>query len=169
MRSHIRRFVQATAFIGFARLILIVAIIVYASSVVGSVNYQTEKATYLSVNNGLLLLDRGYSKVSSTASPAGTSCVSPANFNGSPGVANTQLTSGDFLFDVQVNTTASSTINTCYTVTFYLSTGLTNETPYGPVYVATSSSITVGQTIDCKFDIGSSLPSSPFTFKVIVQ
>ena len=169
MRSSGRGFARVTPIIGFAKLIFIVVIIVYASSVATSTSYQAEKATYLSVNNGLLLLDEGYSRISTTTSPAGISCVSPITYSGSAQVANSQLTAGDVLFDVQANTTSSSTINTCYTVAFYISTSNSNQTQYGLVYLATGGSITVGQTIDCKFDIGLSLPSSPFAFKVTVQ
>jgi hypothetical protein len=169
MVSLARLFHRGTWVIGLVKLVFVVVIIVYASSVTSSTNYQGEKGSYVSVNNGLLLLDRGYSKVPSTTAPTGTSCVSPVNFSGSPGVANTQLTAGDILFDVQANTTASSTISTCYSVSFYLSTSIANQTQYGPVYVATGGSVTVGQMIDCKFDIGLSLPSSPFSFRVTVQ
>ena|SRR2546425_2025867 len=169
MVARVRLFVRGTPLIGLAKLFFVVVIIVYASSVTSSTNYMGERATYLSVNNGLLLLDKGYSKVSATTPAVGTSCVSPVTFSGSPQVANTLLTSGDFLFDTQANTTISSTSNTCYSVTFYLSSSISNQTQYGPVYVATGTPITVGQMIECKFDIGASLPSSPFTFKVIVQ
>jgi hypothetical protein len=169
MVSPVRIFRRGTPLIALAKLVFIIVIVVYASSVTSTTNYQGEKATYLSVTNGLLLLDKGYSKIPSTTSAAGVSCITPLTFSGSPLVANTQLTSGDILFDTQANTTASSTVSTCYSVTFYISTSVANQTQYGPVYVSTGPSITPGQMIDCKFDIGLSLPSSPFTFKVTVQ
>ena len=169
MVSPVRLFTRGTPLLALAKLVFIIVVIVYASSVTSSTNYQGEKGIYLSVNNGLLLLDKGYSKISSTTSAAGISCVSPVTFTGSPQVANIQLTSSDILFDTQANTTASSTVNTCYSVTFYISTSGASQTQYGPVYVSTGPSITLGQMIDCKFDIGLSLPSSPYTFKVTVQ
>jgi hypothetical protein len=169
MVSFARPFARGASLIGLAKLVLVVVIIVYASSVTTSTNYQGERATYLSVNNGLLLLDKGYAKISSTTAAAGTSCVSPVTFSGSPQVANTLLTSADMVFDSQANTTSSSTVNTCYSVTLYVSTSIANQTQYGPVYVATGSTVTPGQMIDCKFDVGIALPPSPYAFKITVQ
>src|SRR5260370_6055372 len=169
MVSFARPFARGASLIGLAKLVLVVVIIVYASSVTSSTNYQAEKATYLSVANGLLVMDEGYSKISSTTSAAGASCVSPVNYGASPGVANTPLTAGNTLFDVEANTTSSSTVNTCYSITLYLSTSIANQTQYGPVYVATGSTVTPGQMIDCRFDVGIALPPSPYAFKVTVQ
>lgn len=164
-----RLLARGTSVFGLAKLLFVVVIIVYASSVAGSVSYQGEKASYLSVNNRVSLLDRGYSRISSTVSPAGISCGSPVTFSGTPGLAGTQLTSGDIIFDAQANTTATSTGSTCYLVTLYVSTSIANQTQYGPLYLMTGASPVAGQMIDCRFDIGTSLPPSPFTFKVTVQ
>ena len=114
-------------------------------------------------------MDHGYSRISATIPAAGTSCLSPVTYGASPGVANTPLAAGDILFDAQANTTALSTINTCYSATLYISSSIANQSQYGPVYVATGSTITPGQTIDCKFDLGTALPASPFAFKITVQ
>jgi len=169
MVSFARPFARGASLIGLAKLVLVVVIIVYASSVTTSTNYEGEKATYLSVNNGLLLLDKGFAKISSTIAAAGTSCVSPVTFSGSPQVANTLLNSADMRFDSQANTTSSSTVNTCYSVTLYVWTSIANQSQYGPVYVATGSTVAPGQTIDCSFDVGVSLPPSPYAFKITVQ
>lgn len=169
MVSLVRPFARGASVVGLAKFVLVVAIIVYASSVTTSTNYQAEKATYLSVTNGLLVMDEGYSKISSTTSAAGTSCGSPVNYGASPGVANTPLTAGNILFDVEANTTASSTPNTCYSITLYVSTSIASQTQYGPVYVATSSTVTPGQMIDCSFGVGAALPPSTYTFKITVQ
>ena len=169
MVSLARPFARGASLIGLAKLVLVVVIIVYASSFTTSTNYQAEKATYLSVNNRLLLLDKGYAKISSSTAAAGTSCGSPVSYGASPGVANTPLTAGNILFDAEANTTAISTVSTCYSVTLYVSTSIANQTQYGPVYVATGSTVTPGQMIDCRFDVGIALPPSPYAFKVTVQ
>jgi len=169
MVSLARPFARGASLIGLAKLVLVVVIIVYASSVTSSTNYQGERATYLSINNGLLLMDHGYSKISATILAAGTSCLSPVNYGASPGVANTPLTAGNILFDAEANTTAISTVNTCYSVTLYVSTSIANQTQYGPVYVATGSTLTPGQMIHCRFDVGIALPPSPYAFKITVQ
>jgi len=169
MVSFARPFARGTSLIGLAKLVLVVVIIVYASSITSSTNYQAEKATYLSVTNGLLVMDEGYSKISSTTSAAGTSCGNPINYGAGPGVANTPLAAGNILFDVEANTTSSSSPNTCYSITLYVSTSIANQTQYGPVYVATGSTVTPGQMIDCRFDVGIALPPSPYAFKVTVQ
>ena len=169
MVSLVRPFARGASVIGLVRIVLIVLVIVYASSVTSSTNYQGEKATYLSIDNGLLVIDHGYSKISTTTTAAGTSCASPVNYGVSPGVANTLLTAGDMLFDAQANTTAISTVNTCYSVTLYISTSIANQTQYGSVYVATGSTVTPGQMIDCRFDVGIALPPSPYAFKITIQ
>src|SRR5260370_4242771 len=118
---------------------------------------------------GLLERDEVYSRISSPTAAAGTSCGSPANYGASPGVANTPLTAGNILFDAEANTTASSSPNTCYTITLYVSTSIANQTQYGPVYAATGSTVTPGQVIDCSFDVGLALPPAPYAFKITVQ
>jgi hypothetical protein len=169
MVSLVRPFTGGASIVGLVKFVLVIVIIVYASSVTSSTNYQAEKATYLSVTNGLLVMDEGYSKISSTTQAAGTSCVSPVVYGTSPGVANTPLTAGNILFDVEANTTASSLPSTCYSITLYVSTSIANQTQYGPVYVGTVSTVTPGQTIGCSFDVGAALPSSPYAFKILVQ
>src|SRR5260370_12676654 len=98
-----RAFARGASLIGLAKLVLVVVIIVYASSVTTSTNYQGEKATYLSITNGLLVMDEGYSRISSTTSAAGTSCGSPVNYGASPGVANAPLAAANILFDAEAN------------------------------------------------------------------
>jgi hypothetical protein len=169
MVSFSRPFARGASVVGLVKFVLVVVIIVYASSVTTSTNYQGEKATYLSVNNGLLLLDKGFAKISSTIAAAGTSCGSPVSYGASPGVANTPLAAGNILFDTEANTTAISAVSICYSVTLYVSTSIANQTQYGPVYVATGSTVTPGQMIDCRFDVGIALPPSPYAFKVTVQ
>ena len=120
------------------------------------------------MNDELLTTAKGFSKTSA-ASAAGTSCGSPVTF-GSGMVANNALTGGHIIFDAQVNTTATTPSSTCFTATFYLSTSIATQTTYGPIYLFTGATVTPGQAIDCKFDLGSSsLPASPFSYRVTVS
>jgi hypothetical protein len=148
-------------------LIILVAAATY---VLASKNLAGEKGTQLKVTNQLLSLDKGFSKAASGISVAGTSCLSNVTFTGSQQNANTAVTAGDIVYDVQVNTTAISTASTCFTVSLVMTSSTGTRTSYGPVYLATGSSPASGQTVDCKFDLQqTSLPSSPFSFKVTVQ
>ncbi len=79
------------------------------------------------------------------------SCVSTVAFGAFPGTANTALTAGNIVYDVQVNTTATAQAIIRFTVTLATTTSnTTNQTSYGPVYIKTGASITPGQTINCK-------------------
>src|SRR6267143_2454122 len=164
----IRRVVR-TSILLVVKMFLITIIVAWAAnSAIQPVNYTGETGGLSSTNNQLLTTAKGFSKTSA-ASAVGTSCGSPVTF-GSGTVANTALTGGDIIFDAQVNTTATTPSNTCFTATFYLSTSIGSQTMYGPVYLSTGATVTPGQAIDCKFDFGSSsLPAPPFSYKLTVQ
>jgi hypothetical protein len=116
----------------------------------------------VSFPSGLLVTDKGFSAASAAVSAIGTSCSSPATFNIDP-TANTAITPGHFVYDVQVNATSGAPPATKFTVTFVL-----GSTTLGPLCIQTLA--VLSGTIDCKFDIGSSaLPASPYTYKVTIQ
>ena len=151
------------------KALLTLFVLVYAASIVTTTTtYQSAVGGSISVTNNLKAMDKGFSKASSTVSAAGTSCAANVTFTGSPDSANTAITAGNIIYIVQVNTTASADPTTCFTVNLVI-------TPSGgsqlnqTVYIATGSSVPADQTIDCKFDTGTSLPTSPYSFKVIVQ
>jgi len=157
---------KGSSWIFAAKLLLsLVAIVLAASISVTSSTYQAEIGSAVNVANGLLATDKGFSPAS-VASNA-TSCSSPVTFGPSPGTANTNITAGHLVYDVQVNSTTSTSIppaGTRFNVTLVIS-----STPYGPVCIQTPIPSVGGQTIDCKFDVGTALPASPYTFKVTVQ
>lgn len=140
-----------------------------ATSVAQTVSYAGETGGLDKTNNQLLATGKGFSKTSAASAVGASGCGSAVTF-GSGTVANTALTGGNIIFAAQVNTTATTPNSTCFTVTFYLSTSIGSQTTYGPVYLSTGASVTSGQAIDCKFDLGgSSLPTPPFSYKLAVQ
>ncbi len=166
------RFFRRAFLLGLAvRAILFLVVVVCAASIsITPTSLSGEMGTQLTVANGLRLMDKGFMTTSLPLSAAGISCLSPIVFGSSPGMANTAVTANDAVYDVQVNTTATAPPNTCFTVRLVTTNGSGSQTSYGPVNIETGSSITAGQTIDCKFDLQTSnLPASPFSFKVTVQ
>ncbi len=149
-----------------AKLLLSLVAIVFAASVsVTSSSYQAEIGSAVNVANGLVAIDKGFTRV--LAASTATSCSVPVIFTVVPGTANTNITSGHLVYDVQVNSTTSTSIppaGTKFNVTLVISSTL-----YGPVCIQTPIPSVVGQTIDCKFDVGTALPASPYTFKVTIQ
>ncbi len=139
-------------------------VLVYATSIsVSTNNYQAQMGAAVKVANGLLATDKGFTLATSASSPTGTSCSSPVTFGASPGTANIQLNSGHLVYDVQINSTTTAPASAKFNVTFVLA-----GTTYGPLCIQTPASPANGQTIDCKYDVGTTLPSSPFSFKVTV-
>ena len=157
---------KGSSWIFAAKLVLALVAIVFAASVsVTSSSYQAEIGSAVNVANGLLAIDKGFSLASVASN--GTSCSGPVTFGPSPGTANTNITAGHLVYDVQVNSTTSTSVppaGTRFNVTLVIS-----STPYGPVCIQTPIPSVSGQTIDCKFDVGTALPASPYTFKVTVQ
>ena len=149
-------------------LLVLIVVSLAATSSISPVSYTGEVGGLNKTSNQLLTTAKGFSRTTA-ASAVGNACGSNVTF-GSGTLANTALVNGNVIFDVQVNTTATATANTCFTVTFYLATSIGSQTQYGPVYLATGGSVTAGQAIDCKFDLGSSsLPTPPFSYKLAVQ
>jgi len=156
---------RRVSWILLVKIVLSLAVLVYAASIsVTTTTYQAEIGSLLKVANNLLATDKGFTLAGSGSSATGTSCSSPIIFGGSPGTANTVITGGHLVYDVQVNSTTNAPVNTKFNVTLVLS-----STTYGPLCIQTPASPANGQTIDCKFDVGTTLPASPYTFKVTVQ
>lgn len=150
-----------------AKILVGVAVVVFASSVsVATTNYQAEIGSSLNVTNVLIATDRGFSYSSSPGSAAGTSCSTPVVFSSLPRVANTTISVGHWIYDVRLNATTSvPTTPAEFNVTLYLASGI-----YGPLCIETNARpVDNTQIIDCRFDVGTMLPSSPYTFKVTVQ
>lgn len=162
MAGFVRRTIPAVMAV---KVLIMLMVIVYAASItISTKNYNGEKGGQLNVTNGLLVTDKGFTSATSGSPGVGTSCSSPVTFSSTPKTANTTITTGHLVFDVQVNSTTSALANTDFNVTLVLA-----SITYGPLCVQTPASPQNGQTIDCKFDVGTSLPASPYSFKVTVQ
>jgi len=146
--------------------LLIVA--VSATTIVTSTTYQAEIGGELNVTNSLVAVDKGFFVAGSSVAAAGTSCSSPAIF-GAGTVANTGITQQDLVYDVQVNETLITNMNTCYKATLIVTPNGGSATTYGPVYMNSTSSILSTFRIDCEFDTGASAPSSPYSFQLTIQ
>lgn len=165
VRRIFANFGRRVSLILFVKVVLSLTVLVYAVSIsVTTSTYQAEIGSLVKVANNLLATDKGFTLAASGSSATGTSCSSPIIFGGSPGTANTAITGGHLVYDVQVNSTTNAPVSTKFNVTLVLA-----STTYGPLCIQTPASPANGQTIDCKFDVGTTLPSSPYSFKVTVQ
>jgi hypothetical protein len=165
LRKLVQRLGKGSTWFLTAKIVASLFVLVYAANItVTTTTYQSEFASTLSTATGLIAVDKGFSVASSSATGAGTSCSSPVVFSNTPGIANTTITAGHFVYDVQVNSTSSATANTKYNVTLTLA-----STPYGPLCIQDAASPADGQRIDCKFDVGTALPAIPYSFRVTVQ
>ncbi len=152
------------------KILLLIAVVSAVTIAVGSKNFTGEKGSRLDVTNNMISLDQGFSTAGLAATATGTSCSGNVTFTNTAGNANTAVTTGDITYDVQANTTSSSPANKCFTVTLTLTSNTGVRANYGPLYIATSASPSSGQTIDCKFDLLTTvLPASPFSFQVTIQ
>lgn len=147
-------------------LLSLTAVVFAATISVTSTTYQAEIGSAQKVANNLVATDKGFAPalVGASASSTGTSCSSPMVFGAVPGTANSAITTGHWVYDVQVNSTSTATPNAKYNVTLALA-----STTYPSLCIQDAATPINGQTIDCKFDVGTMLPTSPYSFKVTVQ
>ena len=153
-----------------AKIILVLCIVAVSATtiVVTSTTYQAEIGGALNVTNKLVAVDKGFFVASSGSVAAGTSCNTPVQF-GIGTVANTALTAQHVLYDVAVNETDTTTVNTCYQATLVVTPNGGSATTYGPLFLNSTASILATFRIDCEFDIGASTPSSPYSFQLTIQ
>lgn len=147
------------------KVLIPILIIVFATTIDSTPkNFTAELGSAATVPNGLLITDRGFAAAASSATANGT-CASPIIFGASSNVGNNGITTGDIVYTVRVNSTASAPAQTKYNVTFALGT-----TNFGPICIETALVPASGQIIDCEFDISAtSLPVSIYAFKVTIQ
>jgi hypothetical protein len=163
-RRSLTAFAMRIRWVVVAKVVMSMVILAYAAGISVTVStYQAEMAAAVKVTNGLIVTDKGFTLAAAAASPTGTSCSSPITFGIVPGTANVPLSSGHLVYDAQVNSTTTAPASTKFNVTFVLA-----GTTYGPLCIQTPASPANGQTIDCKYDVGTTLPSSPYSFKVTV-
>lgn len=159
---------RATLYLA-VKILFTMFVLVYAATIVTTTTtYQASMGGAVSVTNNLTAMDKGFAKASSTISATGTSCANNVTFTGSAGVANTAIITNNIIYVVQVNTTGSTAASTCFTAILVITPSGSPQQTY-TVYIATDSTPANNETIDCKFDIGSALPNSPYSFKVTVQ
>ncbi len=153
-----------------AKIILVLCIVAVSATtiVVTPTTYQAEIGGALNVTNHLGAVDKGFFVASSGSSAAGTSCLTPVLF-GVGSVANNAITAQHIIYDVAVNETGSTNINTCYQATLVVTPNGGSATTYGPVFLNSTASIFTTFRIDCEFDIGASAPSSPYSFQLTIQ
>jgi hypothetical protein len=157
-----------SAKIALAVLVLAVSA---ASVTVTTKNYQSELGGALNVNNKLLGVDKGFTKAGAPASATGTgSCANNVTMTTTPGTtATTTVTSGDYVYDIQISNTTQTPTTTCYKVALTTTDSSGVQTIYGPLYIATTTTQLAWQPLDAKFDIlSTSLPASPFSFLISV-
>lgn len=167
-----RRLRRAAAFRGkrwllYAAVKALISLVILVSAVyipVTTRNYQGEFGSAFNVASNLLATDKGFSLDISGSQAAGTNCSSPVTFGSVPKMANTTIAAGHLAYDVRLNSTSLAQPGAKYNVTLVLA-----QNAYGPLCIAIPASPTDGQTIDCRFDVGTKLPAPPFSFKVTVQ
>ncbi len=148
-----------------AKILLPILIFASAASIaVTQYPYQSTFGAVLKIDSTLTAADKGFSRANGALSPAGTSCPSLVVF-GVVSKANNNIVSGDVIYDVQLNTTANTAANACFTVTLTVTPSGGIQSNYS-VFISNAAPNVLGQVIDCQFDIGTSLPLSPFSFKV---
>ncbi len=149
-------------------LALLVIAVSATSITVTTTIHQADVGGELNVTNLLVAVDKGFFVAGSSVTAAGTSCSSPTIFG--PGtVANNAITAQHVVYDVAVNETLGTNINTCYKATLIVTPNGGSATTYGPVYMNSTASVLATFRIDCEFDIGASAPSSPYSFQLTVQ
>ena len=170
VRSARNLFLRKGSYYLVAKILVSTVFLVHAGlvqSVITTPTPQSITGGALNIVSTLASADKGFSKAGSGMSEAGRNCGQKVVFSGSPGTANNVVVAGDIIYVVQLNTTSSTPVNACFTVTLTITPTGGSPTSYS-VRIGTGSPVTAGQTIDCKFDIGTSFPSSPFSFKLTV-
>jgi hypothetical protein len=153
------------------KVILSTVLLAYAAtSPIATTSYRALIGGELNVVNALSGADRGFSKAPSTIGANGADCTNKVQFGLSPLKATPGVTVGHMIYDLQLNTTLTTLGNQCWQVKLTYTTNNGALTTVGPVWIGTAVvNPPINQVIDCQFDMGSSLPSSPFSYAVIVS
>jgi hypothetical protein len=154
-----------------AKILLSLLFLVSAASItISTTPLQAEHGGAISFSNNLVAADRGISRSTSGTADAGSSCGPSGNVTFTTGTiqqANIGLVVNDFVYSIQANTTTLTPNNSCFTVTLtIIASGNTNTYV---LHLATSATVVADQAVNCIFDIGSTLPASPYSFSVAVQ
>src|SRR5260370_29232733 len=142
----------------FLKICILLTILVYGASIVAvPTSYKAVSGGRVDVKSNLAGQDRGFSRASSTLAAVGTSCGvgTQVSFSVVAGTANTAITAGDIVYDLQVNTTASTPNTTCWTASLTYSPAGGSQTKAGSVFIRTTSAVS-GPPIERHFVFGSS-------------
>ncbi len=158
-----------TLYLGAKIALAVLVLAVSAAAVtVAPTNDQAEMGSAFNISNNILVGDKGFSKPATGTGVTGTCPSGNVTFAATPGSANNLIIAGDIVYDVQVNATALTPLVSCFTVSITLPIGGSQTTK--SLTIASGTSVAAGWTIDCKLDIGTTtLPASPYSFKVVVQ
>lgn len=154
-----------------AKVSIPLIVLVFGATInVAPTNFQNEIGGAVSVANKLTAIDKGFSLAVAPATQLGYgSCAKNVTFLVSTGIATTNVTTNDYVYQVQINANSSTPTLTCFQVVLKLAQNAGLPQTYGPLYVATSSNVTGLQPINVNFDLGnSSLPASPFAFAITI-
>ncbi len=155
----------------YATVKVLLSLLLLADAIPIQVSQTTQQSLTggaVSITSNLVGADRGFSKAGSGALQAGNVCPgSPLSFTAVPGTASNNITAGDIVYDIQLNTTIGTPPSANFTVTFVITPTVGRPATY--TLCLRNEAVNVpNETIDCKFDLGSKIPSSPFSFKITV-
>jgi|SRR5579875_327097 len=151
-------------------LILVIATlatVAYATTVsVTTSTYQAQNGVFYQVTGSLSVTSNGFYVAQSPATPSSGSQTNPCTWS-SGGTCTTQVTAGDWVYQITVALTSSTTPSTTYAVTVSWNQG-GGYTQMGQLYFTTPSTITKGQTMTFTFDTGSSSFNAPLGIVITV-
>jgi len=159
-----------TLYLGAKIALAVLVLAVSAATItVTPTSYTAELGGAVSVNNKLTGIDKGFARSATAATANGVNCGNNVTFTTNPGTTvTTDVTSNDYVYDIQIENTTLTPTSTCYKVLLTLTPSSGVQTIYGPLYIATSSTFLAWQPLDAKFDVGTTLPASPFSFQIAV-
>jgi hypothetical protein len=159
-------------FTGYFSAKVALAILVFAVSAASitanTKTYQGEIGGALNITNNLVGTDKGLSQVVTGSTAAGTTSCAFAVIFGTA-IANNGITALHFIYAIRVNETLTTIANHCFQATLVLTPNGGSATTYGPLFMNSTATNLVTNRVDCQFDIGISIPASPYSFQVTVQ
>ena len=152
-----------------AKFLLSFGVLVYASNITMTTTvYHVESGGVINVTVNLTAMDRGLSKTASMLSASGTSCASNVTLTGTPGNCHTVLTSNRLVYSIH----GEHNFEHFSQHLFHCNANNHPQwwKPHQLHGLHSQRSISdPDQTINCELDIGSALPTSPYSFSVTVQ
>ncbi len=155
---------KASVYLLMKAILSLIVLVNAASIIVTTTRYQAIIGGAVSISSSLVSRDRGFSKASSAVLATGLTCPTAAIF-GVATIVTPGITAGDIVYYLQVNTTGTHP-STCWTVSFVFTPAGGSQTKLSFV-IGTIIDVS-GLAMDCDFDIGASIPNSPFSFSVTV-